>query len=228
MNLEEIEERYHYRNLNGDFFYDAIVCAEKTQLTKDMAWLISQLRGAGLEIAEAEAKVNRLENMVRSKNPKKWEFKAWIDKCGKLESLFIEAKAKIAHLQREIKRMGEEDVDHLMMYGDRLIDLDYQRRHRKRALHLLVSCREYALAWKQSAEIAEAERDGYKDQIKAADNILATYGVDGPLLYDRVFKLIGRFEAEIERLQGRVAGSGEKGYPESGTKVEGEIGKGAT
>lgn len=200
MGLEEIEERYHYRNLNGDFFYDAIVCAEKTQLTKDMAWLISQLRGASLEIAEAETKANRLENMVRSKNPKKWEFKAWIDKCGKLESLLIEARAKIAHLQKELIRMGEEDVDHLMMYGNKIIDLAH----------------------------AEDERDGYKNQIKAVDNILATYEVDGPLLHDRVFKLIGRFEAEIERLQGRVAGSREEDYPESGAKVEGEIEKGVT
>ena len=204
MNLEEIEKRYHYRTSTGDFFYEAIVCAEKTQLVKDMFWLISQLRGAGLEIAEAEAKINRLENMVRSKNPRKWEFRAWVDKCQKLESLFIEARAKVAHLQRELRRLGEEDVDHLMMYGDRVIDLDDQRRCRTQA---------------------EDERDGYKNQIKAADNILATYGVDGPLLHDRVFKLIGRFEAEIERLQGRVAGSREEDYPESGTKIEGGAGE---
>ena len=46
--LIEIEARYDYRNKNGDFFYDAIVYADKVQLIRDMAWLIrdnNRLRG---------------------------------------------------------------------------------------------------------------------------------------------------------------------------------------
>ena len=47
---------------------------------------------------------------------------------------------------------------------------------------------------------AEAERDGYKAQIEAVDNILKTYGIDGPLSHDRVFKLIQQFEADKDKL----------------------------
>lgn len=54
---------------------------------------------------------------------------------------------------------------------------------------------------RKRAEKAEAERDGYKNQIKAADNIIKTYGIDGPLPHDRVFTLIQHFEFEIEKLK---------------------------
>lgn len=46
----------------------------------------------------------------------------------------------------------------------------------------------------------KAQRDGYKKQIIAADNIIATYGIDGPLLHDRVFSLISRLEAQRDEL----------------------------
>lgn len=42
--LKEIENRYDYNNLNGDFFYEAIIHGEKVRLVKDMTWLILELK----------------------------------------------------------------------------------------------------------------------------------------------------------------------------------------
>ena len=35
---------------------------------------------------KAEAEIWRLENTIKSKNPKKWEFKTWVDRCTKAEA----------------------------------------------------------------------------------------------------------------------------------------------
>ncbi len=53
----------------------------------------------------------------------------------------------------------------------------------------------------ERAEKAEADRNGYKNQIKAVDNILETYEANGPLPHDRVLGLIQRFETRIEELE---------------------------
>ena len=41
--LNEIKGRYDYSNSNGDFFYEAITCADPAQRCKDFAWLISEV-----------------------------------------------------------------------------------------------------------------------------------------------------------------------------------------
>ena len=41
--LEVIKHRYKWANKNGDFFYEAVTCADAVQRAKDFAWLIREV-----------------------------------------------------------------------------------------------------------------------------------------------------------------------------------------
>jgi len=83
------------------------------------------------------------------------------------------------------------------------LQLGKEAAERLNRVNVIVADRETDHAGK-----AEAERDGYRNQIKAVDNIIETYGVDGPLPHDRLFKLINRFEARIKELEEGLARAG--------------------
>jgi len=59
--LEEIKGRYDWHNQNGDFFYEAVVCGEKVQLVKDMAWLIAELEKCRGENKKLNKRIGWLE-----------------------------------------------------------------------------------------------------------------------------------------------------------------------
>jgi len=74
----------------------------------------------------------------------------------------------------------DREIERLRLDGwvDLSTILEYQRRHRKWALHLLYSAREYATAWKQSAETAEIELSTCKERVRELEEALYAHRAD--------------------------------------------------
>jgi len=101
--LEEIQSRYDYKNPNGDFFYEAIVCGVKTEIVKDMSWLISELEKCRAENKELNRIFDfQLERMDEAD-------KLWQDATGKHDTS-PDLGVLLEWLMAEIKQL-EKRID---------------------------------------------------------------------------------------------------------------------
>ena len=112
MNLEEIKaalaikynftaENWSGKQARNDLEDMALLVAEVERLRADVG--MNDVFRAEIDLRindaeKAETEIWRLENTIKSKNPKKWEFKTWVDKCTKAEAEVLRLREAIKDL----------------------------------------------------------------------------------------------------------------------------------